>query len=365
MNSPKTASRSGWWIAPVLLAALVVGGIALSRFDRSGDAGNGLSERFQYDLSAYKKIDPALIISRPTAEIPCTLQQSHAIAVGPEDRIYVAGDKKIVVYSADGTPASEMVLEAEPQCLAVAGPQAEVPGRVYVGMRDHLELFGPDGTRQAVWSSLGEKAVLTSIALADAVGEKDLFVADAGNRVVWRLDPSGGVVGRIGRRDPERHVPGFIIPSPYFEVAVAPDGLLRVANPGTHRVEAYTFDGDYEQPLAWGKASLQIDGFCGCCNPAHFALLPDGRFVTAEKGIPRVKVYSAQGQFVGVVVGPETLAPTGTITEETREEHRLPVVAVACDSRGRVLVLDSAARRVRIFELRQDIPKGEAKEKSS
>ena len=37
------------------------------------------------------------------------------------------------------------------------------------------------------------------------------------------------------------------------------------------------------------------------------------RFVTAEKGIPRVKVYEADGTFFGVVAGPETFAPTLTI----------------------------------------------------
>ena len=34
--------------------------------------------------------------------------------------------------------------------------------------------------------------------------------------------------------------------------------------------------------------------FFGCCNPAQLAVLPDGRFVTAEKGIPRVKIYSRE-----------------------------------------------------------------------
>jgi len=35
----------------------------------------------------------------------------------------------------------------------------------------------------------------------------------------------------------------------------------------------------------WGKRSGIAD-FFGCCNPAHLALLPDGRFVTSGKGIP-------------------------------------------------------------------------------
>jgi hypothetical protein len=36
----------------------------------------------------------------------------------------------------------------------------------------------------------------------------------------------------------------------------------------------------------------------GCCNPACFALLSDGRIVTVEKGVPRIKVFRAeQGQW--------------------------------------------------------------------
>jgi hypothetical protein len=352
MNPQNRFPWSRVLIVPIILVAVVVCFVSLWRVDTSGDAGNRLPERFAYDLDAYKTTDPALLISTPRGEIPVPMNESRAVAVGPEDRIYVAGDRKIAVFNADGTPHSEIALEAEPRCLAVAGG-GEFPGRIFVGMEDHVELFRPDGSRDAVWPSLGEKALLTSIALAESAGESDVFLADAGNRVVMRLDPSGQVIGRIGSRDPKLNTARFIVPSPYFDVAVAQDGLLRVANPGMHRIEAYTFDGDYEQPLTWGKASLEIAGFCGCCNPANFALLPDGRFVTAEKGIPRVKVYSAAGEFVGVVADPQTLAPTPTITEETREEHHLPVVDVAADGRGRVLVLDPAARRVRIFEIRE------------
>ena len=87
---------------------------------------------------------------------------------------------------------------------------------------------------------------------------------------------------------------------------MAPDGLLRVVNPGMHRIEAYTPDGDLES--FWGRRVDGIEGFCGCCNPANIAILPDGRIVTAEKGIPRVKVYHGRGQFVAWWPGPEMLA---------------------------------------------------------
>jgi hypothetical protein len=211
-------------------------------------------------------------------------------------------------------------------------------------MRSHVEVFDVRGSRQSVWSQPGKRAVLTSIAVAD----EDVFVADAGSLVVWHYNPGGKQLGAIGKRDPSRGIPGFIVPSPYFDVAVAPDGLLRVVNPGAHCIEAFTFDGHME--LSWGKRGIGIEAFCGCCNPSNIAILADGRVVTAEKGIPRVKVYSESGEFESVVVGPETLAASPSAMVETRDELRLHPVDVAVDSRSRILVLDPPAGCVRIFE---------------
>ena len=56
-----------------------------------------------------------------------------------------------------------------------------------VGVGDHVEVYDRSGKRVAVWESLGERAVLSSIAVA----EDDVFVADAGNRVVLRYDSDG------------------------------------------------------------------------------------------------------------------------------------------------------------------------------
>jgi hypothetical protein len=255
----------------------------------------------------------------------------------------VAGDKAVEVFEPGGAKHGAFVLDDEPRCLAVAGASHAFPGRVYVGMKNRVEVLDPAGKRVAVWEDLGPKAILTSI----AAGENDVLVADAGNRIVLRYDPAGKLLGRIGNRDREKHILGFVIPSPYFDLALTADGLVRVVNPGAHRVEAYTLDGHLE--VFWGKRGEAIEGFCGCCNPTHIAILPNGQFVTSEKGIPRIKVYDADGQFAGVVAGPETLAPTETILEETRPDHKLPVFDIAADSRGQVLVLDPLAGKVRVF----------------
>ncbi len=337
-------------IAAVLALSLGVAALAVLRQPLAPDTRAPLPASFEYDLSAMKQIDPALVHYRPSTQIALEVDEARAVAIGPQDRIYVAADKTIHVFEPSGARFAQIPLEGEPYALAVAADDHAAPGRIYVAMKSHVEVYAPAGKRLAAWDDLGPKSILTSLALS----EHDVLVADAGNRIVCRYDLAGKFVGRIGKRDPDRNVPGFIIPSPYFDVAVSPDGLLRVANPGRHRIEGYTLDGHLE--VFWGKAGEAIEAFCGCCNPANFALLPDGSFVTAEKGIPRVKVYAPDGALSSVVVGPDVLAPNATAVEETRAEHRLPVVDVAVDRQGRVLVLDPGARKVRAFEKRNPTP---------
>lgn len=344
MNKRKTLPVVGIAIGALLGLTIGIGVIAWLRIDPSGDRGSGLPDSFSYDLQKFERIDPSLIQYAETAKFAVRLREARAVAVGPDDSIYVAGDRMVRKLDPDGKPRKDMALDKEPSCLTVANAEHRFPGRIYLGMRDHVEVLGPDGASEAVWSSPGKRAVLTSIAAAD----EDVFVADAGSVIVWHYDTGGKLLGEIGRHDESRGIPQLVIPSPYFDVAVAPDGLLRVVNPGMHHIEAFTFDGHME--LSWGKRGMEIDAFCGCCNPSNIAILADGRVVTAEKGIPRVKVYSESGQFEAVVVGPETLAPGRTATVETRDELRLHPVELAVDSRSRIVVLDPAAGCVRVFE---------------
>jgi hypothetical protein len=124
------------------------------------------------------------------------------------------------------------------------------------------------------------------------------------------------------------------------------DGLLRVTNPGRHRVEAYTVDGHLE--LAWGKPSAGIDGFCGCCNPINIALLPDGRMVTCEKGLPRVKIYREDGTLESVVAGTETF-PENAKFSMNLAAGKLGGLDAAVDSKGRVYILDPVTGVVRVM----------------
>jgi hypothetical protein len=96
---------------------------------------------------------------------------------------------------------------------------------------------------------------------------------------------------------------------------------------------------------------MGVDGFCGCCNPIAVALLPDGRSVTCEKGLPRVKIYREHGEFDCVVAGPEIFPQNARIGagEEAADGTRASLDA-AVDAHGRVFVLDTITGDIRRME---------------
>lgn len=328
------------FIGVLIGLAIIVAGIALVRLDTYGEKGSGLGKEFTYDVKDIAKVDPALILYQEAAqEINTGFSNSRAIVVDSRGSIYVAGDKGVNIFDKGGNLLVKIELGGEPGALTVTDD-----GRLYIGMKDHIELYDSQGKRLASWEGLGDSAVLTSI----AVSGEDVFVADAGNRIVMHYDTAGKLINLIGSKDEDRNVPGFVIPSPYFDLAVGRDGLLRVVNPGRLRIETYTFDGDFE--FSWGKASVGIEGFCGCCNPVNFAILPNGSFVTCEKGLVRIKVYDSDGGFVGVVAAPRQLVRDGELKIcETPQECQSGGFDVAVDTEGKVYVLDSIKNVVRIF----------------
>ncbi len=107
-------------------------------------------------------------------------------------------------------------------------------------------------------------------------------------------------------------------------------------------------EGDFE--FSWGHRSVEIDGFCGCCNPVNIAVLPGGGFVTCEKGLVRVKIYNSDGEFQNVVAGPAQLVRDGDVRVcDLPEECQSGGFDVAIDRAGRVYVLDTIKNVVRVF----------------
>lgn len=301
--------------------------------------------------AALSQTDPRLLHYVEGAPLPTGMQEPHAIAVGPNGGVYVAGDFLVRAFGEDGTPQGDFPVPDVPQCLAVS-PQ----GLLYVGFRDHVEVYDRQGNRQATWPSRGPRGHLTSLA---AAGDS-VWVADAGRRVVLRYDLQGRLLATLGDRETPGGLARLIVPSPHLDVAVGSDGLVRVVNPGRHTVNLLTPDGQLRG--SWGQHSAALDGFCGCCNPTDIAVLPDGRVVTSEKGMFRVKVYTPDGQLQSVVAGPEAYR-SGPASSSPAVGPQAPAgeqggefaaclsagLDLAVDARGRILVLDPCRRAVRVF----------------
>jgi sugar lactone lactonase YvrE len=283
-------------------------------------------------LKAAEPIDPATIGYHETGTFPAGFREARALAVDPDGQIYVAGDRAVERYSNDGKNRGGFALEGDPRCLAIGALDPAKAVQLYVGMDDHIEVYDPQGTRIAVWPAPRAGAIFTSLATT----ENQVWVADAGNRLVWRFSAAGKLLEPVGQPDASHNQPGFLVTDPdhHFDLAAGTDDLVYVVNPRLLRVESFTHNGDYE--THWGQGSPAVADFFGCCNPAQLAVLPDGRFVTAEKGLPRVKIYSHDGRFQTVVAGPSQLTDTPA--------------DLAADRHGRVLVLDRRAAKVRVFE---------------
>ncbi len=263
-------------------------------------------------------------------EIPTGLQQPRAIAVGPDERLYMAGDRKLRIFLA-GKSDEEYPLPAIPHCLTVARD-----GTIYVGFRDYVGVYDRSGRLQAKWEPLGLRAFLTAI----ATDGHNVWVADAGNRAALRYNPRGEILARLGGKGAGGRMPALVVPSPYLGLALSRDGMVLIANPGEHTVNLVTVEGVFRG--AWGQAGSAVEDFAGCCNPTHLAALPDRRVVTAEKGTPRVKVYTPEGKLDAVVAGPEAFQP------DTKG------LSLATDKQERIFVLDPTRRTVRVFAPKQE-----------
>lgn len=311
-------------MSPTRLALLLAAAFAV--FAVPAAAAPPRENPFRYDVDGFTRVDPSLLLYEEVRTVRLPAGTPRGLSVDRSGTAWVAAGAELWVVPPDGRPPRRIRLEDPADCVARDGK-----GTLYVGVGDHVDVYGPGGTRTASWTGLGEKSRIVAL----AVRGDDVFAADYGQRLVWRFDRSGRLLGRFGEPDPARNWKGFILPSPCFDLAVGPDGALWATNPGEQRVVRL---GDRGEILAsWGKASMEIDGFVGCCNPTNISVLPDGAFATSEKGIPRVKVHGRDGRLRAVVAGPASFRP-GTAGLD-----------LGTDAAGRIYVLDPPQGVLRIF----------------
>ena len=188
-----------------------------------------------------------------------------------------------------------------------------------------------------------------------------LFAADTGKLCIYRFN-ANGELELMFRHDSVHFflepkgtfygsLPGFVVYASPITMTFSPaDGLLYIANPGRHRVDVFTQDGLYQPELGWGEPSGSLSGFVGCCNPIGLAALDDGRILTVEKAISRIKIFR-EGKLDCVVAGPGILEEVPNNSERHPAEPGGRYFTAVPLSSGEIAVFDYEYAVVRVFSL--------------
>jgi hypothetical protein len=249
------------------------------------------------------------------------------IALDSEDRILVLGDGEVRAFEPNGDFIRNWRAPAGAQCLTVGQEN-----QIYFGLMGRVEIYSAIGNRIGGFAVVdgNHAANITSIKISEA----EILVADAAARFIRRLDSNGKQTGDIGTQGKVR---GFMLPNRSLDFDVSPSGVIFAADSGRHRVSSWTLSGS---PIGYfGKfGHTNPQDFVGCCNPVNLAIAPDGKIVTAEKVIARLKVYDPSGKILALI-GPEHFDP------------KCVHLHLAVDSKDRILVADPMRRELKIFSV--------------
>lgn len=275
--------------------------------------------------SAAARTDFELVYSQSSVLRAPFRRSLSGIAIGPTDNIFVLGDGEVRIFDRNGTAVKSWSAPEGGACIAVGRDE-----RVYLGVTGRVEVFDSGGIRKHGFdaSEAGQRADITALKALP----KEILVADAAARYIRRYDQNGKQIGTIGNQS---KTGGFMLPNRSLDIDVDSRGVVVATDSGRHRVSSWTLDGVPIQNF--GKFGLwNAEDFVGCCNPVNVAFAPGGRIVTAEKVVPRIKVYNVEGRLLGLI-SQENFDPKCT--------H----LHLAVDSRGRILVADPVRLEVKVF----------------
>lgn len=306
----------------LIVAILAIAGIVLydslsTRVDKRPD------NPYQFSVEEFKVVDESLLshqeVRRIEVENPVALAWQNG-------KLFLLSGNNLQVISPQGRELLNRQVGNNPRAVLVVGDE-----QIIIAFENYLVAKDAEGNELFRSEILDEQSLITAIARS---GET-LFVADAGRRQVWLLNRELEVTDRFRGESGVSSMHGFILPSLHFHMAVNAENELWITNPGLHSIQNYSLSGRLRR--FWGEPSFANEGFSGCCNPYYFAFLSDGRFVTSEKGIIRVKIYRESGELESVVA-PADWFPNG---------EKAPAIAV--DDQDNIWLLDFDKKMLRLF----------------
>jgi len=312
----------------------------------------------------------AITLGAPAADAPADKAASHK-EVAPlkvkfekltalrmhTDGTLLAGDgkaKAIKVIDAAGKQTATFTLPFGPESIDVAAD-----GAIYCGGEGkiaRLDAAGkvvkvvdvPKGADSPVSEVSKRRAAMSKVELrlrvsGIAVSGKDVFVAFGSG---WSLVSTS----KLYRFDsdlgsPKQLATGIRGCCQRCDIAVV-NGIVHVAENTRHRVVRYDREGKVVGK--WGKRSRSnVEGFGACCNPMNLYVGGKGVLYTAESGLARVKRYTPEGKFLGLVghLGVTRFTRAGSLAASCSN------IALAVARGGeRIYVMDYKNNLIRVLE---------------
>lgn len=310
-----------------LILGLIISIVVIDYFSNRID--NLPKNEFELDIDSINSIGKFTVDYNEVKQIAINDEDPRSIAA-KNGLIYFAFGNKLQVITENGKLISSFNIDTALNSMSISQNK-----NIFLAYKNYFLILDSLGNEKSRSSIDDSKSVYTSIAIKDSL----ILVADAGNRRVKVFNLDGEFLWNFkGFYNSSNDRLGFIVPSAYFDLAVNKENELWVVNPGIHALQNYNVKGDLIN--FWAKETNSIEGFIGCCNPSHIAIFDDGRFVTSEKGIVRIKVYSYGGDLLSIVT-----------ESDSYKNGRAPEIAVDGES---IIALDYIKKMIRIYKLKDN-----------
>lgn len=223
------------------------------------------------------------------------------------------------------------------------GVAAAADGTIYVAdsMNHRIQAFSSEGEFLREWGvyELGEHGTATGGNFNQpwgiAVGPDDnIYVADTWNHRVQVFTPEGEFIrtwGQLGQLDAAARPNDFWGPR---DIAVDADGLVYVADTGNKRIRVYTAEGEFIHDIGSGGA-----GAGELNEPVGLTIHPDGRLFVADTWNRRIQVFDLDGQFLS----------SWAVSAWFGEQGNRPYLALDPE-REHLYVTDPDAARVLVYD---------------
>ncbi len=280
-----------------------------------------------------------LYVRRDVAAQAWDLSTTGPAEIGPTDP-YAEGWQELTARLVFGDEGS-----APGQFLSPRGIKIGPAGFVYVtdGGNHRIQKFTAGGEFVAAWG--GPSTIETETGLprgfndpwdVSVAPDGAIYVADTWNHRVQKLDAEGRLVtawGLFGEFGLGETVGQSAFYGPRG-VAIGPDGLVYVADTGNKRIQAFEPDGQFA--FQWGGGGV-LEGYLD--EPVGITIGPDGEVYVADTWNRRVQVFDSDGTFLRQwpIVGWDSGLP-----------DEKPYLAV--DAEGYVYVTDPGHYRVLVFD---------------